>query len=134
MRLAMHIAFIVTKNTFSTFFETLLLLGMIILLAFFRPYKTPLYNKIYMVFLAILCIIVNSAWEFHGKSQHELSSKVDKLYFLILLIPYLYLLCLIIHYLLRRLGPRAMTILRVFKSRNNIGGEHNENTLLTTKA
>ena len=134
MRLAMHMAFIVTKNTFSTFFETLLLLGMIILLAFFQPYKTPLYNKIDVVFLAILCIIVNSAGEFHGKSHHELSSIVDNLYIFILPIPFIYLFCLIIHYLLRRLGPRAMTILRVFKSRNNIGGEHNENTLLTTKA
>ena len=134
IRLAMYLAFIVTNNTFSTFFQTVLLLGMIILLACFQPYKKPLYSKIDVVFLAIICVTVNSTWEIHGKSSHELSSTVDRLYFFILPIPLIYLLCLILHYLLQRIRPRVRTILRVCNSRNKAGNEQNENTLLTTKA
>ena len=101
-RITMHLGFIVTTNTFSTFFQTVLLLGMIVLLAFFKPYKKQLYTNLDILFLAMLCIAVNCTWEIHGKPVHALNTIVDKLYLLLAPAPVLYPLCLVLHYILRR--------------------------------
>ena len=101
-RLAIHLAFIVTNNTFSTFFQTVILLSMIALLACFQPYKKQLYTKLDIVFIGILCVALNSAWEIHGKSYHALSSLIDRQYMLLAPVPVIYPLCLILHYILKR--------------------------------
>ena len=115
-RTAIHLAFIVTNNTFSTFFQTVLLLAMILLLICFQPYKKQLHTNTDAVFLVLLCIIVNSAWEVHGKTYRDFSSKVDRLYVILLPLPVMYLLYLILNYLLRRSANlRAMWMDRLRK-------------------
>ena len=101
-RLAIHLAFIVTNNTFSTFFQTVITLSMMALLACFQPYKKQLYTKLDIIFMAILCVVLNSAWEIHGKNYHELSSLIDRLFILLAPVPVIYPLCLILHYILKR--------------------------------
>ena len=109
-RIVIHLGFIVTYNTFSTFVQTSLLLIMIVLLTCFQPYKFNFYTKLDICFLASLCLIVNSAWEINGKSAQTLSSHVNILYFLLLFVPILYLPCLLLHHYLRRVS-RFRTIL-----------------------
>ena len=105
-RIAMQFSFIVTNNTFSTFFQTLILLALIALLACYQPYKKQLYTKLDILFLAMLCIIVNSVWKIHGKS---FSFFINRLYFVFLPIPVIYPLYLIVQYILRKsAGVRAV--------------------------
>ena len=101
LRLALHIGFIVCNNFFSTFVLTVVLLGMIVLLATIQPYKEQKYTKVDIAFIAILCLALNSAWELHGKSLHSLSSSVDKMYLLFAPMVILYPLWLLFCYVLQ---------------------------------
>ena len=105
-RIAIQFSFIVTNNTFSTFFQTLILLAMIALLACYQPYKKQLYTKLDILFLAMLCIIVTSTLEIYGIA---LPSNVNRICLVFLPVPVIYPLYLIVQYILRRsAGVRAV--------------------------
>ena len=97
LRLVLHLGFIVSGNTSSTFPLTVALLGTIVILTVAQPYKNVLYCKLDIVFLAALCVIVDSAWELHGRSSSSLSSIVDRAYLLLLLLPLFYQLWLVLY-------------------------------------
>ena len=116
LRLALHIGFIVCNNFFSTFVLTVVLLGMIVLLAIVQPYKEKRYTKVDIIFITILCLALNSAWELHGKSAHSLSSYVDEMYLLLAPVVILYPLWLLISYVLqisRSLRKRCLKQLKL---------------------
>ena len=112
IRIAMQCAFIVTHNTYSTFFQTLILLAMITLLACYQPYKKQLYTKLDIFFLAILCIIVTSTWEIYGRN---FSAFVNRLYLIFLPLPVIYPLYLIVQYILRRSASVRAVLMNKFK-------------------
>ena len=115
IRIAMFLGFVITNNTFSTFYQTVTLLGMIVLLTCFQPYRNTLYTKLDVFFLATLGIVVNSAWKLHGKTSHSLSSKVDNQYMLLAPIPIIYPLCLILHYIWRRSARLRAVLMGKYK-------------------
>ena len=117
LRLVMHFGFIVCNNFFSTFVLTLTLLGMIVLLATIQPYKKQKYTKIDIIFLATMCLAVNSAWELHGKGLYSLSTYIDKVYILLEPVLILYPLSLLLCYALqlsRNLQMRCFKNLQLF--------------------
>ena len=110
-RLALHIGFIVCNNSFSTFVLTVILLGMIVLLASVQPYKNPRYTKVDIAFISITCLFANSAWELHGRSVHSLSSQVDRMYFLFAPVVIFYPFFLLFLYIFRVSSKQRMRCL-----------------------
>ena len=102
IRITMHLAFIATNNTLSTFYQTVSLLGMIVLLTCSQPYKKAIHTKLDIVFLAMLCLVVNSVPEIHGKTNHPFSSNLDNQYVVLAPVPVIYPLCLILYCIWRR--------------------------------
>ena len=101
-RLVMHLGFIITNNTFSTFVQISLLLIMIVLLTCFQPYKKQIYTKVDICFLATMCLIVKSVWEFNGINPHSLSSSIDRFWTILLPVPVMYPMFLLLYSALRR--------------------------------
>ena len=101
-RIVIHVGFIITNNTFSTFIQTSLLLLMILLLCCFQPYKKQIYTKVDTFFLIGLCLMINTSWQFRGKTVHALSTKINRLGVIPMCVPIIYPLCLVVVYVKRR--------------------------------
>ena len=103
-RVLIHLGFVITNNTFSTFIQTTMLQVVVILLVCFQPYKKYTYTIVDIVFLLTLCIVINSVTKFHNGYIHSLSSRVNRFYILAVPVPIVYPLYLLLHYALRRTG------------------------------
>ena len=103
VRIVVYLGFMVTNIVFSTIIQNATLLLLIVLLSCFQPYKKNICNKLDILFLAILCIVINADWDLHDISIHTLAINISRsLIWLIAPVPLIYPVFLILYSIMRK--------------------------------